>query len=386
MTTAATGPVDEGSASRTARPPALALTGVVAGYGGRPVLRGVDLIVGAGRTTAVLGPSGCGKTTLLRVVAGFVPQDSGHVELHGRHVAGPLHSGRWEPPESRSIGYVAQEGALFPHLSVADNITFGLPRATRRNKAAASAQVHSLLELVHLDTASAARRPQELSGGQQQRVALARALARGPGLVLLDEPFSALDAGLRAGTRAAVKDALTTLGVAVVLVTHDQDEALSFADEVAVMRDGRVIQIDTPTAVYERPVDLGAAEFLGEAVILSGHVDDGVAHCALGTVPVVDPATGTPPADGPVDVVLRPEQLLLHPLTPATQGGGIGVVERESYFGHDVLVAIRLRQGDLVTARLSGPGRPSVGDPVLVTTRGTGVAYPGRTRSSPDDP
>ncbi|MBC7373654.1 MAG: ABC transporter ATP-binding protein, partial [Frankiales bacterium] len=217
---------------------------------GAPVLNGLDLDVVAGSLVALLGPSGCGKTTLLRLVAGFEPTDAGTVEVGGQLVAGP---GCHVAPERRRVGIVPQEGALFPHLSVHDNVAFGLTRAQRRGT-----RPDEVLELVGL--AELGRRmPHELSGGQQQRVALARALAPRPSLVLLDEPFSALDAGLRATVRAEVRASLQAAGAAAVLVTHDQQEALSVADVVAVVRDGQVVQAGDPWSVYAQPADLGVA-------------------------------------------------------------------------------------------------------------------------------
>src|SRR4051812_7811614 len=210
----------------------LTVTAVTKSYGATPVLTGVDLHVPEGSFTALLGPSGCGKTTLLRLVAGFDDPDRGTVGVGGRRVAG---AGRSVPARRRHIGFVPQEGGLFPHLSVAGNVTFGLPRRQRRD----AGRVRELLDLVGLDPALATRAPHQLSGGQQQRVALARALAPQPSLVLLDEPFSSLDASLRDEARRAVAAALRAAGATAVLVTHDQAEALSTADQVAVLRGGR---------------------------------------------------------------------------------------------------------------------------------------------------
>ena len=274
----------------------LTVTGVTKSHGGTPVLTGVDLHVPEGSFTALLGPSGCGKTTLLRLVAGFDDPDAGTVEVGGRTVAGP---GVSVAARRRRIGFVPQEGGLFPHLSVAGNVAFGLPRRQRRD----AGRVASLLELVGLDAALAERSPHQLSGGQQQRVALARALAPAPSLVLLDEPFSSLDASLREETRQAVADALTAAGATAVLVTHDQAEALSMADQVAVLRDGRLVQLTDPQTLYRSPQDLDVATFVGEAVVLGADLREGTAHCALGTVPVDGPH-----ADGPARVLLRPEQ------------------------------------------------------------------------------
>ena len=208
---------------------ALSVTGVTKGFGAAPVLDGLDLTVPSGELVSVLGPSGCGKTTLLRLVAGFMRPDAGGIELDGQPVAG---GGHWVPAPKRHIGYVAQEGALFPHLDVAANVGFGLPRAERR----ARARTRELLALVELGTELLDRYPHQLSGGQQQRVALARALARRPSLVLLDEPFAALDAQLRLQTGAAITHALRAAEATAILVTHDQSEALSLTDTVAVMR------------------------------------------------------------------------------------------------------------------------------------------------------
>lgn len=240
----------------------LTLSGVAKSYGRQPVLHGVDLEVPAGALAAVLGPSGSGKTTLLRVVAGFERADAGTVSLGGQVVD----DGRRQlPPERRKIGYVPQDGGLFPHLTVAGNVAFGLPGRARRHTAA----VGELLERVGL-TGLDGRYPHQLSGGQQQRVALARALAVRPQLVLLDEPFSALDAGLRASIRADVQTILREFGATAILVTHDQDEALSMADLVAVVRDGRIAQCATPHELYRRPADPQLASFVGEANLLPG--------------------------------------------------------------------------------------------------------------------
>ena len=210
-------------------------------FNGNAVLEDIDLRLRPGSITAVVGSSGCGKTTLLRLIAGFETPDAGTVTIAGRQVASPESA---VAPHRRGVGYVAQDGALFPHLTVGQNIAYGLPGTAR--SARVRARVAELLETVSLDASYASRRPHQLSGGQQQRVALARALARQPVLMLLDEPFSALDTGLRASTRKAVAQLLADAGVTTLLVTHDQEEALSIADQVAVMRDGRFTQVGTP--------------------------------------------------------------------------------------------------------------------------------------------
>ena len=324
--------------------------GVEKAFGATRVLRGVSLSVAPGSVVAVLGPSGCGKTTLLRVVAGFERPDAGTVHVAGQDVT---HA----PAHARRIAMVPQEGALFPHLSVAANVGFGLPRRDRRG-----GRVTELLALAGLD-GLAGRMPYELSGGQQQRVAVARALAPRPSVVLLDEPFSALDAGLRAAIRDDVLGLLRAQETTTLLVTHDQDEALSVADVVAVMRDGLIVQAGPPAEVYAAPVDLDVARFLGDANVLPGTAADGVVRCALGALP----AGG---ALGPVDVLVRPEHLTLG-------GDGVpGVVTDRRYFGHDAMVGVRLDDGTAVRARTALATAHAPGDRVAVTVTGPVVCYP----------
>ncbi|MGI9051353.1 MAG: ABC transporter ATP-binding protein, partial [Ilumatobacteraceae bacterium] len=307
-------------------------SGLVKSYAGRrPVraLRGVDLDVDAGGVVAVLGPSGCGKTTLLRLLAGFDRPDAGTIRIADDEVAG---NGRFVPPERRHVGIVAQEGALFPHLDVAGNIGFGLNGCSRRERAQ---RVGALLELVGL-TGYQHRRPHELSGGQQQRVAVARALAPEPAVILLDEPFAALDTTLRAAMRADVAAVLAAAGATAVLVTHDQTEALGMAGSVAVMREGQIVQRATPEVLYRHPVDLATATFTGDVVVLPGTVRAGTVSCALGRMPVAD--RSTPDGDG--QVMLRPEQIVLD------FGGAIdAVVDDLRFEGHDALVHLRLGPG-----------------------------------------
>ena len=208
-------------------------------------------------------------------------------------------SGREVAAERRSIGYVTQEGALFPHLSVGENVAFGLPRGERKH----GPRIGEALELVGLDDGYGSRRPQELSGGEQRRVALARALAPRPRLVLLDEPFNGLDAALRADTRQAVQQALADQETTAVLVTHDQAEALSMGREVAVLREGRLVQTADPATLYRTPVDLDVARFVGDAVVLNARAEGELVTCPLGTLPLVSPAAGA------VSVMIRPEQI-----------------------------------------------------------------------------
>ena len=305
----------------------LEVNGIAKSFNGHTVLHDIDLSLQPGTTTAVVGASGCGKTTLLRLIAGFESPDAGTISIDGRQVASPQ---RAVAPHRRGVGYVAQDGALFPHLTVGQNIAYGL-RGTARDEV--RARVAELLETVALDPSYAARRPHELSGGQQQRVALARALARHPVLMLLDEPFSALDTGLRASTRKAVAGLLATAGVTTLLVTHDQEEALSIADQVAVMRDGRFTQVGTPQQVYRQPTDRFTAEFLGDCISLPCTVASGIAECALGRVPVQA-------ADGPAILVLRSEQLVATVVSDSEHLDGVGTVTATEFLGHDVLLTI----------------------------------------------
>jgi iron(III) transport system ATP-binding protein len=339
----------------------LHIDGVAKRFGATHVLHDVDLEVADGALTAVLGPSGCGKTTLLRLIAGFLPTDAGTIALDGEVVSAP---GRHVPAQRRRVGYVAQEGALFPHLNVADNITFGLPRRARRMQE----RVGDLLDLVGLDAALARRYPHELSGGQQQRVALARALAPRPSLVLLDEPFASLDAGLRQGTGRAVAQALREVGATAVLVTHDQSEALSLAGQVAVMREGRIVQVGAPDRVYGAPADPEVAAFVGESVVLPAAVAGGVASCALGRLDVADGAV--PP--GATSVLIRPEQIAI----ADGEAGVAAEVTEVSYFGHDAAVRlVLLEDGASVLARVIGRRAPRTGERVTLAVRGPVRAY-----------
>jgi len=339
---------------------ALQVRGLRHAYGSVQVLYGVDLDIDAGDTLAVLGPSGCGKSTLLRLLAGFERPDAGTVEIGGVPVAG---GGRWVPPERRPMGYVAQEGSLFPHLSVRRNLEFGLDRASRRLPHV----LLELLELVSLDRSLLDRYPHQLSGGQQQRVALARTLARRPALVLFDEPFSALDADLRAATRAAMADALRATKVTTVLVTHDQSEALSFADTLAIMVDGRFTQVGTTAEIYERPVDLVTARLVGGAVILPGVISGDTAHTGFGRLGLREPV----PPPGPAQIMVRPEQI-----TVTADDTSDAVVTRSDYFGHDQLLELSWPTSGLrVQARVLGSAGLSLGQRVRPAVAGSALAF-----------
>ena len=343
----------------------LEVNGLHKAFGARAVLRDLALRVPAGSFTAILGASGSGKTTLLRVIAGFERADSGTVRIGGEVAED---AGRtWLAPEQRHIGYVPQEGSLFPHLTVRRNIGFGLTRPQAR-----SGRVDELLQLVGIDGLGG-RYPHELSGGQQQRVALARALAVRPRLLLLDEPFSALDASMRASVRADVRELVRAAGTTAVLVTHDQEEALSLADQVAVIRDGQIGQYGSPRELYSRPVDPELASFLGEANLVRGVIDGALVRTDLGEL-ALDAPTDT--AAGEAIVLIRPEQV---ELCPADGEEGIdGEVLALEYHGHDAVMQVRLGTAaqPVVVVRAAGQVAQRPGGRVAVVVRGPVVAWP----------
>jgi iron(III) transport system ATP-binding protein len=357
---------------------ALEVEGVTIRFGRTEVLTGVDLHVPARSITSVLGPSGSGKTTLLRVIAGFERAQAGRVRVGDQLVDGP---GRQLPPERRSIGYVAQDGALFPHLTVAANIGFGLRRSPHRRR-----RVDELLELVGLGDLRH-RYPHELSGGQQQRVALARALARAPALILLDEPFSSLDAALRASVRTEIAAMLRAAETTVVMVTHDQVEALSLGDQIAVLRQGRIAQVGSPRDLYTNPVDPEMARFLGEANLIDAEIEDGAAITALGRLDIRATAPGQ--HRGRARVLIRPEQIDLTPGDRRAESVGdgfgsalvglVGVVTNLSYQGHDCVVTVRAQSPgpiELIRVRQRGDLSVEIGAVVTLTAFGTVASWP----------
>lgn len=395
-----------GSESATDQAPArevvLVLDGVTKRYARTTAIDSVDLEVHRGETLVIVGPSGCGKSTLLRAVAGLVDIDTGTVALAGRMVSG---GARFVPAERRDVGIVFQDLALFPHLTVADNIGFGLryrepsPGGRSRGAGAASGgavsrgalsrgaaagsekgRVAEMLDLVGM-TDKARRFPHELSGGEQQRVALARALALDPAIVLLDEPFSHLDRGLAVRVRTEAMAVLREAGATVVLVTHDQDEALAVGDRVAVMHRARIAQVGEPAAIYHQPVDEFVATFVGEADFLPGERHGDLARTALGELPV---RAG---ADGPVRVMVRPHDLTVRALHPADHSagddsasddsaadppvagagpGGAGVVLHTEFRGGDVLHLVELDSGPVVRALTPHGGACPVGSRIIV--------------------
>jgi iron(III) transport system ATP-binding protein len=323
---------------------------------GRTLAVAADLDVEDGHLLALLGPSGCGKTTLLRLIAGLETPDAGDIKLAGRLLNGP---NVFVPPEKRRVSMVFQDFALFPHLDVSANISFGLPRSIDKRR-----RVAELLDLVNL-SGLGPRMPHQLSGGQQQRVALARALAPEPQLILLDEPFSNLDPSIRARVRTEVKQLIQSIGITAIFVTHDQEEALSLAEHVAVMMEGRVLQTGTPLDVYTRPVNRLVGEFVGGANFLPGEVTDSIVECELGRFKV-DAAF-----NGRADIMLRPESLAFSDVAEAT-----AEVISVEYYGHDQMAFVRLGSGRRIKVRLTSESRALPGARVGIILRGEALAFP----------
>jgi iron(III) transport system ATP-binding protein len=326
-------------------------------YGDTPAVQDVSFASERGKLLSLLGASGCGKTTTLRLIAGIEVPDAGEIWLNGQRVAdGP----RIIPPERRRVGMVFQDYALFPHLTVADNIAFPITGQTGPQR---QARVSALLDMAGL-AGLGPRYPHELSGGQQQRVALARALAANPSVVLLDEPFSNLDAALRRVMREDLRSILQRAGATAIFVTHDQEEALSISDVVAVMMRGRIAQLGAPHEVYLRPVSREVAAFVGDANFLRGVADGDVAECTLGQVRLMTRA------HGPIELMIRPEALRL---TPDAQANAR--IEKLTFYGHDQLARVRLQDGACVDARIKPLPGIAVGQPVSIAIRGAVMAY-----------
>jgi iron(III) transport system ATP-binding protein len=321
-------------------------------FGAVAALDGFNLDVHSGHLMTLLGPSGSGKTTALRLIAGFDRPDHGSIEVGGVTVAD---DDTFVPPEQRRVGMVFQDYALFPHLTVARNVGYGVARPIRNQRVAET------LELVGL-TPMADRLPHELSGGEQQRVALARALAPEPSVILLDEPFSNLDAALRTRVRTEVKDILRAAGTTAVFVTHDQEEALSISDFVAVMRAGKVVQAAGPGDLYHHPIDEWVAGFLGDADFFGGHARSGKVATPVGVFPT--------DLEGSVRVMVRPESVVL---SPSDNGGA--VVRQRQFFGHDQLVTVTMKDGTQLRARLGPTPYLEPGDPVTVSVQ-RATAFP----------
>jgi iron(III) transport system ATP-binding protein len=337
----------------------LALSGISKSFGSQSVLKGLSLEVANGEFVAVLGSSGSGKTTLLRLIAGFDDPDTGEISIAGKTVAA---KNVFVPAEARKVGYVPQDAALFPHLSVSENIAFGLKGLSKVGR---TDRVRQLLKLVSME-AFESQSSTSLSGGQKHRIALARALAPEPELILLDEPFAALDAELRSRIRDEIKDVLDKVSSTTILVTHDQEEALSIADRVALLRDGNFAQVGNPREIYSAPVDLGVATFLGDSVIVDGVVEKDKVSTSLGQLTLLNSAK----EGSRGKVAIRPENFYLQP-----DLNGDSVVVGRQFFGHDAVVEVKTPK-QLIRARSSGPFAPEVGMKVTVWVRGAVNFYP----------
>lgn len=348
-------------------------------------LDAVDLDVQPGSFTAVLGPSGCGKTTMLRCIAGFETPDGGTIDIADARVNETAR--KPVPAHRRGVGIVPQDGALFPHLSVAQNVGFGLSGMSRRRR---RERVDEVLELVSLG-GFGSQRPHELSGGQQQRVALARALAPRPSVILLDEPFSALDAHLRQSVRTEMRRLLKSLGITVVLVTHDQAEALAMADHLVVMGQGRVWSSGDPRSVYFQPGSIDVGEFLGDAVVLTGDVEmpetgvrEPIVRCALGDLSL----RSWHGEYGRCQVLIRPEDIAVEPAGAAANpeaSEGTGVVVDHDFYGHDELLKVELSgQSCPVSVRVFGQHPYRCGESVALWVNEGVCTFPADRRADHD--
>ena len=334
---------------------AIQLRGLHKSYGDAPAVRGIDLNIEAGEFFSLLGPSGCGKTTTLRMIAGFERPDKGEILLDGVDLVNL-------PPHKRPVNTVFQTYALFPFLDVWHNVEFGL-KYQKIGKAETRKRVDEALALVQMDRFTA-RRPGQLSGGQQQRVALARALVLKPTVLLLDEPLGALDAKLRKELQLELKSLQQRLGITFVYVTHDQEEALTMSDRMAVLAEGLVEQIGPPEQVYSEPASAYVAGFLGSANVIDVEVlgeDAGAVTCLLGTHKLRALGDATP---GPAKVVVRPERVLLGPIDgepPPGVSTFVGLVDRVVFLGPTTHVIVRLADGQTILAAVPNIIGPSSG-------------------------
>lgn len=327
-----------------------------------PAVDEVSLTLHTGDLLGLLGPSGCGKTTLLRLIAGFEHPQSGSIELAGRLVCG---QGSWVPPERRDVGVVFQDYALFPHLSVIDNVSFGLNSASRRGKLAPGKvpeEAQRAIALVGLQGFEH-RFPHELSGGQQQRVALARAIAPQPSLILLDEPFSNLDVQVRLYLRQEVREILKSVGISGVFVTHDQEEALSISDCLAVMQQGRIEQIGTPEEIYHQPSSRFVAGFVTQANFLPAERQGDTWKTVLGSFPVASQDSATVPAElVQGELMVRQEALDLH-----SDPSGDWVVRDRQFLGREYRYTLVTATGQILYVRTVNNLQIEAGDSVRAT-------------------
>lgn len=334
--------------------PVIALRSLTKRFGSLTAVDSFDLEVSRGEIVGILGPSGCGKTTTLRLISGFEEPDSGSVWLNGQKVAG---EGAWRPPERRAVGIVFQDYALFPHLNVAANVSFGLQNVPRRERKGRLSDMLDLVGLAGLEK----RYPHQLSGGQRQRVALARALAPLPVVLLLDEPFSNLDAEMRGEVRLEVRSILKRLDATAVFVTHDQEEAFVFADRVAVMNDGRLEQVDRPEALYNKPATHFVADFVGHGNFLPATVADGLAQTELGALRVPGATT-----DGRARILVRPHDIALIRGKPSD---GSLVVRERRFLGSEVEYVLELPSGQQIISHQPPEASFQPGDAVGYTLR-----------------
>lgn len=348
--------------------PVIDCRGLVKRFDGTKAVDEVSLELATGETLALLGPSGCGKTTLLRVIAGFERPDAGAVYIRGREVVGPK---KFVPPDKRRIGFVFQDYALFPHLKVAANVAFGVQRGPGRRE-----RVEEMLDLIGLGH-KAECHPHELSGGEQQRVALARALAPNPDVVLLDEPFSNLDATLRRQVREDLVSILGATGATAVFVTHDREEALSVGTKIAVMQRGRILETGTPREIYLNPQTREAARTVGSSSLLRGRAEGGFALCDLGRLPL-----GRPCTMGKVEILIRPESIRLAPLPRGTALGGILGATAEAeivslrFHGGFQTLGVKLKGGQVLEVHVGPSHRFHAGDRVGVAVQDPVIAFP----------
>jgi|JI6StandDraft_1071083.scaffolds.fasta_scaffold40220_3 iron(III) transport system ATP-binding protein len=336
----------------------LELFGVIQRYGKHTVVDGVDFRLETGQIACLLGPSGCGKTTLLRCIAGFEDIAGGEIRLHGKVVSQP---GQRVAPEKRQIGMVFQDYALFPHLTVEANVAFGLGRKPQED---VQLRVKELLATVGL-AGQGEKYPHELSGGQQQRVALARALAPRPELILLDEPFSNLDVGLRERLSVEVREILKREGSTAIMVTHDQHEAFAMADEIGVMYEGRIQQWDVPYNLYHRPANRFVADFIGQGVLLAGTVvEHNSVRMELGTLVSDTPVECSETCDHcdfgcRVDILLRPDDIV-HDDASGVQAE----VLHKAFRGADILYTLRLKSGTEVLSLVPSHHNHALGEKI----------------------